>query len=959
MASSVSNSISGGISFAGIGSGTDFSAMIAQLKQVEEIPKTRMTLWKGEWEYRIAAMEEVLKVMQEAKSALSEFDSISKMMAVSVDSSKEEVATGSINIGSDLTEGNYSIDVKQIATPSLFSTKKMFPEKTAIINDTGAAQEFSYTYKGTTRTIECPSGTTLDQLVLRINNDAKNPGVKASMIKNGSEYMFQIQGNSTGVDSELSISSDLDGFDSNHLFTANDVRINNTGSAQDFTLYNGSKSITMNIGADMTAGEFVEAFNMSTENPGLTASLVRDGADYVVQYKDKRSGNIVNPPTSSKIPALGGGGTVTGRDTSINNTGKPQTYTYTYLGTNYTVPVADDLTMEQLVKTINDDPNKAAGLTAVLDENPPGEFSIKMTKEDAMMNPAGGTAQEVSYKVDGKDPEYKMTVEPGTTMKEYVKQFNAHAKSSGSGVTAEIMVNASTGKKEIYYKKKDGTDVTSTITSAMPGFKDGKDFVTMNHDAGQASNLPGLGKKEVISGKDTIVNTGTANEPYSFTNGGKTYSASVPPGTTLDEFATLFNADPANAGVKAVVIKGASGYSLGFTDAAGAAIVPDSGSVTTNMEALKSGGDNWYEQKAQDAIVTVNGWPKEIVSSSNKLDEVIDGMTVTIKSEGKTQLSVSADSSKLKENIFEIVDMLNLVKGTILKLQEVDTDKAVGSPDEDVLTSQFTWQKGAALTGNYGVQMLLSEFSSITSSSGAGFMGMTDAEDTLNDTFTSLSQIGISTVTNPAEEDFGLLKIDSEKLDKALKDDANGIAELFSAKLTGATTSTDFTVASAGLFAKAGTYDVDYTVDDAGSVTEVFINGAKAQTDPMYPGRFTVADSKNDAIGLSVQFGAKLTPGTHKGDVRVKQGKVNEMCSFLGDELKRTSLENEPQGTLPTIISNYAEINENIQAKIDRETKRIGIWEERQKLKFSRLDTLLGEYNSKMESMANMLPAVG
>jgi len=985
MSSFVSNTISGGISFSGLGSGTDFTEMIAQLKSVEEIPKTRMTIWKSEWEYRTAAMEEVLTVMQEARGLMRDFDSISKMMDVKVDSSEKEVATATINTGSELTEGNYSIDVKQLATASLFSTIKHFDKKNSIINDSDATQEFSYTYKGTSRTIDCPPGTTLEQLLLRINNDAENPGVRASLIKDGDQYMFQVQGKNTGVDSELSISSTLDGFDNNHLFTAENVSIN-SGITTGFSVFHEGKSLKMDIEGGMTAGEFVEKFNTNSDNPGLTAYLARDGADYTIKFKDKSSGYEVNPPTSTSISALGAQTGVATTTQEINDTGTVQNYTYSYLGKNYSVPVADGQNLEDLRDSINNSTDaQANGVTAYIDPDPTiagatGPFTIKMRKEDAIFNDSG-VDQTVKYTLDGVTAdEFEFVVKPGTTMKEYVEQFNAHAKANGADVRVKLDETDDGGSPPVVTGTLNYTDATGGVrpstsidwngTGTGIDTANGADtLITMEHDGGAASILEGLGAKTNVSGKDTIVNAGSNPEAYSVTFDGGPAPATditmtmdpVLAGTDIEQFVIDFNDDNAThaSGIKAVLIKGASGYSLGFVDAAGDPIKPKS--VTTNMESLKSSGDNWYEQKAQDAEFSVNGWDKVLTSSSNKLDEVIDGMTITIKSEGKTQFSIASDSSKLQENIHAIVETLNLVKGTILKLQEVDTDKPTGGPDDEDLSSQFTWQSGSALTGNYGVQMLLSGFSQITSGSAIGFVGMNSVEDTLNDTFTALSQLGISTATNPADDDFGLLRIDAELLDEAIRKDADGVASLFSAKRTASTNSTDFTVASTGTVAKAGTYDVEYEVDDAGSVTDVWINGVRALNDPAYPGRFTVADNNNDAAGIAVQFNTSgLAPttgsGPHKGEIRVKQGKVNEMASFLDDELRRTSVTGETQGTLPTIISNYAEISENIQLKIDRETKRIEIWERRTKLKFARLDTLLGQQNALLQSMSSMLP---
>lgn len=192
------------------------------------------------------------------------------------------------------------------------------------------------------------------------------------------------------------------------------------------------------------------------------------------------------------------------------------------------------------------------------------------------------------------------------------------------------------------------------------------------------ADLEGFGKRPVISGR-----------------------------TEAEAARDAFNADPKNAGLTAEVAEGASGYKLVYKDANGKEVIPD--------------GEKWYRQEAQDAEFYVNGWEQRFTSSSNTFSEVIEGMEITVKSTGKTVLNTTQDSEKIKENIQEVVEALNMVKGTILQLSKVDTEKDTGEYDTDKMSSSLTWQMGSALTGNYGVQLVLSEYNNIVSGSSTGF----------------------------------------------------------------------------------------------------------------------------------------------------------------------------------------------------------------------------------------------
>ena len=195
----MSNTISGGISFSGLGSGIDTDSIIASLKSAQEIQSNRYKLSQAEYEYRISALEEVVTQMKDALSVLQKYNTANKMYNLSIESSDSAIASATVKKTGNTPQGSYTLDVQKTATASLYCYKQIFDSKDAVINNTGQDETFTYTYKGVTRNINVANGTNLEQLVSRINNDAKNPGVRATLIKNGDGYMFQIQGTGTGL----------------------------------------------------------------------------------------------------------------------------------------------------------------------------------------------------------------------------------------------------------------------------------------------------------------------------------------------------------------------------------------------------------------------------------------------------------------------------------------------------------------------------------------------------------------------------------------------------------------------------------------------------------------------------------------------------------------------------------------------------------------------------------------
>ncbi|MEG2139700.1 MAG: flagellar cap protein FliD N-terminal domain-containing protein, partial [Bilophila sp.] len=68
-------SISGSISFAGLGNGTDFGTMIKGLKEIEEIPKKRLESWQKDWQQRYEAFDSLYTMIKDLQSTFGKINS--------------------------------------------------------------------------------------------------------------------------------------------------------------------------------------------------------------------------------------------------------------------------------------------------------------------------------------------------------------------------------------------------------------------------------------------------------------------------------------------------------------------------------------------------------------------------------------------------------------------------------------------------------------------------------------------------------------------------------------------------------------------------------------------------------------------------------------------------------------------------------------------------------------------
>jgi len=162
----------------------------------------------------------------------------------------------------------------------------------------------------------------------------------------------------------------------------------------------------------------------------------------------------------------------------------------------------------------------------------------------------------------------------------------------------------------------------------------------------------------------------------------------------------------------------------------------------------------------QNALFSVNGGDT-LVSSSNTLDASahgITGLSVTVNTESTETISVSGDTAPMKSAIEDFVEKFNAVQSYV----DEQTKITIGSGG-DVTT--------ALLASNREIQDWSRSFRSLAFGSISGLSGTIDRLEDMGIDFTSLeSELEIT---------------DSTKLDDALANHADDVAEFFSNTTTG------------------------------------------------------------------------------------------------------------------------------------------------------------------------------
>jgi flagellar hook-associated protein 2 len=197
--------VSGQISFAGLGSGTDFNALIEGLMSIEQRRVTSLETWKATWEEKVEEFKDLNSKMLSLRSTLKNYDTVNEFLAKSVSTTDSSVLTASAD--GDAESGNYQVEIGSLASNDVFITSSGVSDlNTSVV--TGNSN-FTFSYGGESYTVSnIAAGTTLAGLVNTINtNPESSKHIRASTIFDGTNYHLQLAGRDLGADNQLVISN--------------------------------------------------------------------------------------------------------------------------------------------------------------------------------------------------------------------------------------------------------------------------------------------------------------------------------------------------------------------------------------------------------------------------------------------------------------------------------------------------------------------------------------------------------------------------------------------------------------------------------------------------------------------------------------------------------------------------------------------------------------------------------
>jgi len=1021
-------SISGSNAISGLsGSDTDFDKVLAQLKKVESTQLNNLEAWKSDWSLRYQAFGKVIEQVSAASNVLSNLANKNSFVTKNVTSSDSNVITAVASAAAD--DVQHTINVTQVASNAIWANGHVFSSKTDIINTSGATQQFSYRYAGKDYSIDVPANTTLDSFVSMVNNSVSNPGIKISLVQANSGYVFQVAGKSTGADNDLVVySSDLVGMNStgatstwstNNVLDMSSTVSDPTNYAYDLLMEDGntfSVSIKGNkTNSDLAAainsqvGRNIASINTSTGELELTdvKAMYRRDADTQSTFSTPTTKFSVG--TSPDTTTLSGDLTVT---LSMNDGVTSGTRTLTIAAGTTMKDAALQIAQASGATSAEMTYNSSGGWDMSLSNVEGATFSFADSAGDTSKISATVTttasalgakvlgtndtgAQSVSLSTGLTFDSAKLGDALGGSSADASKSFTYTIVDSSGGTQSFSLAQTATYQDlQNALVAHGGTLSGGTVTFANTesvylsggGTGGGMDGVTAKTDAVTTITQ--------MAAADTLENPPALEYSYAV-NGGSTATFSLAGNSSMADVI---------AQIKAQGLSGSLVSADGTTTIdLQTGTLPTTGSYYLKLNNVDtfSGPDiagqvtsssNWSIRSAANAKYTVDNWPVEMESDSNTVSSTLEGVVFTIQGTGSSTLAVNTDITSVEKSIQSFLDAVNSVLLTINDYTNFDADKEVTTNDPDKSSSDnysasvLTAEKGGLLQGNYGVQLFKSRFTTLLNNAPPGFTSRTDAENLLSgDVLANLANMGIKVETDKTSSNYGLLVIapssgiaelqqmDQSNYEDMINNHLNDVVDFFCSSGTGTSTSSDFRYGShiSGI-TKGGTYDVNYTVDAAGNITNVTVGGVEASRDTSQPGYYYSVGS-GDARGLSLQID-NLSEGDHSGQIRIKEGLVQTVSSFLTSELTFTDVNVTATGTaeqnasaialksqngaLMVLQDNYQTIMENIDKKITQEQERLDQWETRQKTYFANLETLLKQYNTQKTQLDSQLKSL-
>ncbi len=445
-----------------------------------------------------------------------------------------------------------------------------------------------------------------------------------------------------------------------------------------------------------------------------------------------------------------------------------------------------------------------------------------------------------------------------------------------------------------------------------------------------------------LSSAKAAVNSTDGVFSYSYA-GNSVQPLQIPANTTLEGLVKMINEDSNNSGVIASIVNDGLGTAQSFhLVLTGKNSGADNQIIINNSTNLTYMTASQFEttRDATNAMIKIDDYPSDsdswIQKSSNLISDLIPNSSITLKTSGTTLFTVNNDSEAMADKVQAFVDAYNEAISYIDDITKVVLNE----------NSEAVIDEAGVLVGNYAVNIVKSKLKTYVGQRANGF-------DAVNDDFSLLTQVGLSTASD------NTMEFDRELFIQKLNESPDDIINLFSADSVGSVDNATFIYNSGLSTTKAGNYEIsaDFNNDEltyvkyrkVGSDTWFTSDGnndIKISADKSY---FTIFGGDARGVMISVANGGTSTQTT---TLNIKEGKARTF------ENEMDILFDENEGTTKVLINNYESIIKNIDKRIDRENMRLAQVKSRLEERFARLETNMQTLNSQMSRLQSQIASL-
>ena len=484
-------------------------------------------------------------------------------------------------------------------------------------------------------------------------------------------------------------------------------------------------------------------------------------------------------------------------------------------------------------------------------------------------------------------------------------------------------------QNEVLKKSASSSDTDVFTASAEAGAVSGSHAIIVNQLAQAEVYVHSDGWSDINS---SSIYTGSGGQ-FAYNFDGQNIIVDVPTGSTLLDLVQLINNDDDNQDedgnpliVASTIDDGGDTDPIHLVLTAVNPTAANSFSIDDVNTNLGSGAEfddaSWTRtQDAQVSQIRVDGYPPAgwITRESNVIDDVLEGVTLTLKDTTASAVNVSVENnySEIKQRITDWVNAYNQV------MTEITTDTRYDSENE----------VRGILMGDSQVRTVRDELVDIVVSQ---IQGLPE-----NASYLSLGDIGIDLSSNST------LTIDESELQEALEADAEAVANLF-AKST-STTDSSLQFLSYTKDTEGGSYEVE-----AAWLSSGYLDSSGTNTIGGYPATIEsktilVGQEGTPVEGMRIQFtypggGAGTTTAT----VRFGAG-----VGVQSDSAVKT-MTDSIDGLIKNVTDSYSTQISNLDESIEAYEARMEIKREMLESKFIAMESLMAQAQTQSSWISAM-----